>query len=67
MNIGDKCICQEDEWYNAFGDTTEMLKAGMRLRIVGSRRIGGCDFFEFEGHEGNYFLSHGFKPLRGLN
>lgn len=68
MQIGDRCICQEDDWHNAYGDSDYSVHRGMRLRVSDSRRIGGCDFFSFEETpKGNFYLSHGFKPLRAYN
>lgn len=67
MTIGEQCICQEDEWYNAYGETTTAVQRGMRLHIVGTKRVGGCGFLEFKGLEGLFFLAHGFRPLRAYN
>lgn len=68
MEIGERCICQEDDWFNAFGDTTTAVHTGMRLTVVASKRIGGATFYAFkETPEDHFFLSYGFKPMRNLN
>lgn len=68
MEPGETCICQHDDWYNAFGDKTEAVHRGMRLKVTGRRNIGGSVFFTFEEVEkGNWFLGVGFKPMRTLN
>lgn len=68
MEPGEKCICQEDEWHNAFGDTDDSVHRGMRLTVVDAKFIGGTRFYAFEETpKGNYYLYIGFKPLRSLN
>lgn len=68
MEAGAKCICQEDDWYNAFGDKTTVLHTGMRLAVRERRRINGLIFYSFDDlPEDHFFLSTGFKPLRSLN
>ena len=64
---GERCICQYDDWFNAFGDKTTVVSTGMRLTVRGSRRVGGVAFYSFEETpEDNYFLPTGFKPMRNL-
>ena len=41
---GSKCICSENELYNAFGDKSEMLVKGERLKVKERRRIAGSLF-----------------------
>ena len=68
MTIGDKCICQCDDWVNAFGDKTTVVHCGMRLTVRKTITVGGVRFYEFEETpEGTSFLAMGFKPLRHLN
>lgn len=68
MNPGEKCICQYDDWFNAFGETTTVVHRGMRLTVKDTHRVGGCTFLCFEETpEDSSFLSTGFKPLRSLN
>lgn len=68
MNPGERCICQHDDWHNAFGDTTNVLHRGMRLTVRGRKRVGGCLFLSFEETpEDNFFITTGFVPLRNLN
>lgn len=65
---GSKCICSENELYNAFGDKSEMLVKGERLRVKDRKRISGSLFLSFEEHEEtNYFISTAFTPIRALN
>jgi hypothetical protein len=65
---GERCVCTEDEWYNAYGDKSTALARGMRLTVSGRRRVGGCLFLSFEETpEDNFFLCHGFKPMRTLH
>lgn len=65
---GSKCICSENELYNAFGDKSEMLVKGEKLRIKERRRICGSLFLSFEEHEeDNFFISTAFTPMRMLN
>lgn len=67
MVEGERCICQHDDWFNAFGETTNAVHTGMRLTVVASKRIGGATFYAFkETPEDNFFLSTGFKPMRNL-
>ncbi len=68
FTIGSKCICSEDELYNAFGDRSEMLIKGSRLVVRDRRRVAGSLFLSFEEHdEANYFISTAFTSLRSLN
>lgn len=67
MEPGERCICQYDEWWNAFGDQYTMLSCGDRLTVSGSKRVGGISFYEFREHPGQWFMHDGFKPLRNLN
>lgn len=68
MVNGERCICQHDDWYNAFGDSFTALHCGMKLTVADSKRIGGATFYAFkETPEDHFFLSTGFKPMRNLN
>lgn len=68
MTDGETCICQYDDWFNAFGDKTEAVHRGMRLTVTGRKNISGSLFYTFkEVEEGNWFLGIGFKPMRQLN
>lgn len=68
MNPGDRCICQEDDWHNAYGESDYTVYRGQRLTVVDSRRVGGLQFFSFEETpKNNFYLSYGFKPLRSYN
>jgi hypothetical protein len=68
MEIGAKCICSEDDWYNAFGEKPEVIKRGMRLTVRDKRMVGGAQFYYFEElNPENCFMSTGFTPLRNLN
>lgn len=68
MNPGDKCVCQEDNWHNAYGDEDFSLHRGMRLTVISSVNVGGTSFYSFkEAPEKNFYLSFGFKPMRELN
>ncbi len=68
MEPGERCICQENDWHNAFGDTDYSLHRGMRLTVTGSRYIGGVQFYSFdEAPKDNWYMYNGFKPLRSLN
>ena len=53
MVEGERCICQHDDWFNAFGETTNAVHTGMRPTVVASKRIGGATFYAF-------------KPMRNL-
>ena len=65
---GDKCICQYDDWHNAFGDTDFSVHRGMRLTVSGSKLVNSMKFFSFEETPKDNFYAHmGFKPLRSLN
>lgn len=69
MNVepGERCICQYDDWFNAFGDKTTAVQTGMRLTVIATKRIAGASFYAFkETPEDNFFLSTGFKPMRNL-
>lgn len=68
MEPGEKCICQEGDWHNAFGESDHTLERGMRLTVVSSIMVGGLRFYSFEETpEHNYYMYMGFKPLRQLN
>lgn len=68
MQPGDKCICQEDNWHNAFGDSDYSVHRGMRLTVTKSYYVGGVKFYSFEETpKGNGYMHIGFKPLRELN
>lgn len=68
MDIGEKCICQCDDWFNAFGETTTVLQTGMRLTVAKTRMVNGLRFYGFEETPGdNFFLYDGFRPMRELN
>jgi len=65
---GDKCICQHDDWWNAYGDRSEALHCGMHLTVSGRKTIYGQLFYSFEeAEDDNWFWSQGFKPMRSLN
>lgn len=53
---GERVTCLFDGWYNAFGDKSEALHAGVKVTVIGSRMIGGMRFLEFKEHPGNYYL-----------
>lgn len=68
LDIGDKCICQVPELYNAFGEGSHVLRMGMRLTITKVTRVGGTSFLFFkETPKGTHFIATEFKPLRSLN
>lgn len=68
MEPGEKCICQENDWYNAFGDTDFSVHRGMRLTIKSTRFVAGSQFLEFEETPaGNFYMSIGFNPLRSYH
>jgi hypothetical protein len=67
MGDGEKCICQESEWFNAFGDAVQIINLGMRLTVKSSMYVGGTKFYLFEEIPDAWFLHTGFKPLRSLN
>jgi hypothetical protein len=68
MEPGDRCICQEDDWHNAFGDKDVCLSRGMRLTVLDLRNIAGVKFYSFEETpKDNFYLYTGFIPLRSLN
>lgn len=67
MEPGDKCICQYDDWHNAFGEEDFSVNQGMRLTVLGSINVGGSSFYSFEETpEGNY-MGIGFNPLRSYH
>ena len=67
MEDGERCICQYDDWYNAYGPV-HTVHQGMRLTVIKSMFIAGTRFYAFkETPEGAYFLNTGFKPMRSLN
>jgi hypothetical protein len=68
MDVGDRCICQYEEWFNAFGAGRTMLTVGQRMTVIETRRVGGAQFLAFEETpKDNYFMADGFKPMRELN
>lgn len=68
MEPGDKCICQYDDWHNAFGESDFTVHCGMRLTVNDTLNIGGSQFLSFEETpRGNFYYHLGFKPLRSLN
>lgn len=68
MDEGDKCVCQYDDWHNAFGDKDFSLHRGMRLTVTGLKNVAGTRFYSFkEAPEGNFYMFDGFKPMRELN
>lgn len=68
MDAGEKCICQEEEWFNAFGPGTYKLVLGQRLTVRDTRRVAGARFLAFKEVEGeHWFMDSGFKPMRSLN
>lgn len=68
MEPGERCVCQENDWHNAYGDSDYSVHRGMRLTVSGSVNIGGTSFYSFEETpKGNYYMYLGFKPLRNLN
>lgn len=68
METGEKCICQYDDWHNAYGDDDFSVHRGMRLTVTDSININGSRFYSFEETpKKNYYLGIGFKPMRVLN
>lgn len=68
MEPGEKCICQEDDWRNAFGDSDHSVHRGMRLTVLDTLNIAGTRFYSFEETpKHSFYLYLGFKPLRSLN
>lgn len=68
MEEGEKCICQENDWHNAFGEKNFTVHRGMRLTVTGYVNVCGTRFYSFEETpEGNYYMHYGFKPMRSLN
>lgn len=68
MEIGEKCICQHDDWHNAYGDEDFTVHRGMRLTVNEVIYISGSPFLQFEETpKGNYYLAMGFLPLRSLH
>lgn len=64
---GVKCVCQSEDWYNAFGEKTVMVPVGTRLVLTKRVRVHGCMFLEFDEFPNLQFLSTGFKSLRSMN
>lgn len=56
LEDGERATCLFDDWYNAFGDKSEALHAGVKVTVIGSRYIGGTRFLEFKEHPGNYYM-----------
>lgn len=68
MEPGEKCICQYDDWHNAFGEEDFSVNRGMRLTVLDTHNIAGTRFYSFEETpKQNFYLHLGFKPLRSLN
>lgn len=68
MEPGDRCICQYDDWHNAFGEDDFSVNCGMRLTVLDSRNIGGTSFYSFEETpKDNFYMGIGFRPLRSYN
>lgn len=68
MDVGDKVICQYDEWWNAFGEKQEVLSRGQRFIISETKNVGGTSFLAFEeGPKDNFYLFSGFTPMRNYN
>ena len=68
MEVGEKCICQYDDWYNDFGDRSEAIHRGMRLTVSGRKNVAGAIYYSFEEvDEKNWYWSPGFKPMKSLN
>jgi hypothetical protein len=68
METGEKCICQEDDWCNAFGQENFSVHRGMRLTVRDSMYVAGIQFLSFEETpKGNSYMSTGFKSLRSYN
>ncbi|HEX9430809.1 MAG TPA: hypothetical protein VF944_10570 [Candidatus Bathyarchaeia archaeon] len=68
MEPGERCICQENDWHNAYGDSDYSVHRGMRLTVVNTKLISGTRFYAFEETpKDHYYLHLGFKPLRSLN
>ena len=64
---GVQCICQSENWYNAFGEKTVMIPVGTKLVLTKRMRLHGAMFLEFDEYPKLQFLSTGFKSLRSLN
>lgn len=68
MEPSDKCICQENDWHNAYGDSDHSVHRGMRLTVLDSIYIMGTRFYSFEETpKGCYYMAIGFKPMRSLH
>ncbi len=68
MEPGDRCVCIEKDWYNAFGEKHLAIQIGMRLTVLDTRRIGGISFYSFEETPKNFFyMFTGLCPMRELN
>jgi hypothetical protein len=68
MEPGEKCICQEDDWCNAFGESNFSVSRGMRLVVKDSMFVAGTKFLSFEETPvGLFYMSIGFTPLRNYN
>lgn len=68
MEPGEKCVCQENSWWNCFGEKSTAVHRGMRLTVIGSMYVAGTRFYSFkETPEDNFFMGIGFKPMRQLN
>ena len=67
LEPGSKCICQAEDWYNAFGERQDKIPVGTRLQVVDRVRVAGASFLKFEEYPNLLFLSTGFKSLRSLN
>jgi hypothetical protein len=68
MKPGERFICQEPDWWNAYGESYLKLTIGDRVTLRDTKRVAGMIFFSFEEHpEDHWFWSTGFKSMRSLN
>lgn len=68
MNKGEECICQEDDWFNAFGEQCFALHTGMRTTVTGTKYVGGLQFLMFkETPKDHWFMSAGFISIKEYN
>lgn len=66
FEVGSKAICTEPNWFNAFGEHSEM-PVGARLTVIETIRVAGTQFLKFAEYPESSFMSHGFKNLRQYN
>ncbi len=66
---GDTCICQYDDWFNAFGEQSHSVHTGMVLTVTRTVMVAGARFLEFEETpDGLQYLATGFtKRARTLH